>query len=536
MSTPSLSASPPLVPHVPAAWACVLVAELLTLSGCSGSVAGPQDDQTAAEVSNDQGTCKDMQRDICNARPDDALERGADSSDRDPLRFPEGFLWGVATSAFQTEGGTDNDFDRWIEQGKAPGIGLAADSFHRYSEDIALAQGLGVQVYRLSIEWSRIEPEQDVIDQEALEHYRDVVQAVRDAGMEPAVTLHHFTNPVWFAEQGGWGAATAAEEFVEYAAVVGEALQDLVDLWNPMNEPMIYISGHALVSIFPNGGFYDLEMFGREFRQMAFGHAGAGKMLRQVDALDADGDGLTTQILAVTAVIPAHPAEPDDPAHVKAAKGYGYMDNHAFLRAIVDGDLDLDLDGAIGGELEGVAEGHFDELAGSVDLMGVNYYSRTFVFPMPDMIAGGMGCIDFLECGHPNDLQGDNGNEVYPPGMYEAIAEMSVYGLPLVVTENGVADADDDLRPSYIVMHLLQVLRAIEDGYDVRGYWHWSLLDNYEWLSGFTMKFGLFSVDFDTLGRSARPDSVPLYRDIVSGNGLTPEMVAAWDIPTLNPR
>jgi beta-galactosidase len=175
-------------------------------------------------------------------------------------------------------------------------------------------------------------------------------------------------------------------------------------------------------------------------------------------------------------------------------------------------------------------------LAGRVDVVGLNDYSRAFIAPAPGLLDNleALPCLAALSCGDRTGVDGDNGNEVYPYGLYEALREFSAYGLPMAVSENGVSDADDDLRPSYLVMHLMQVHRAIGEGLDVRAYLHWSLLDNYEWTSGYDQKFGLHAVDYATLARTARP-SAGLYRDIVTGNGLTAAQVGRWDLPGINP-
>jgi beta-galactosidase len=202
--------------------------------------------------------------------------------------------------------------------------------------------------------------------------------------------------------------------------------------------------------------------------------------------------------------------------------------NHAWIRALVTGELTFD-------PQSGVTEDR-PELAGTLDVLGINYYSRAFIVPFDDTPLGGIPCSPPLVCGERNDLEGDNGNEVYPPGIYESIASMSRYGLPMFITENGVADATDEVRPSFLLMHLLQVQRAVADGYDVGGYLHWSLLDNYEWLSGFEMRFGLYEVDFDTFARTPRPDSVGMYRRVIAENGIAQELIDAWDMPGIDPR
>ncbi|MBM4398262.1 MAG: glycoside hydrolase family 1 protein [Deltaproteobacteria bacterium] len=464
------------------------------------------------------GACTDAGGD---AAPDAGGAAVADGT----LGFPAGFRWGVATSAFQTEGHVENDYTDWIPTASTPAYREACDSWNRWQEDVGLAAGLGARVFRMSVEWARIEPEEGRFDDAALAHYRDVVRAVRDAGMEPLVTLHHFTNPRWVAAAGGWADPGIADRFSRYAGEVAARLGDLVDDWNPQNESMVYVVGLGLVNAYPGGALNDLTRLRRTYRAAVFANAAAADAIRERDGVDADGDGRPTTVWLVHAMSPTFPADPADQASVAAAARWDRFYNRSWVDALVRGALDLDFDGRTDGAPDGLAEGVFAELAGRVDVIGVNYYNRVFVVPAPGLVPNvdAIPCLRGMQCGAPSPEAGDNGNEVYPPGLYQALAEMAPYGLPLAVSENGVADRDDDLRPAYLVRHVAQVHRAIEDGMDVRAYLHWSLLDNYEWADGYTMKFGLFAVDFTTQARTPR-GSADLYRRVIQGNGLAPDM------------
>lgn len=454
----------------------------------------------------------------------------------DAYAFPDGFLWGVAISAFQTEGGTECDYTKWIQGGHAPEIGLACDSFHRFREDIALAAGLGAKMFRLGVEWARVEKAPGVFDDDALAHYREVVEEVRAAGMKPLVTLHHFTNPAWWWDVGGWDDPSCVERFRAYVERVAEALKDIVDEWNPMNEPMIYVMGLTLADEFPNGSLLSPTRMRRVMRNMVFAHAAAANALRQKDTVDADKDGVAARVWAVTATIPAWPAVEGNPTDEEGAKRYGYVNNHVFLRALVYGELDLDFDGNIGGVVDGMEEGTYEDLKGTVDINGINYYSRQFIVGA-DIPEGGIPCFrPYFECGSPGPVAGDNLNEVYPDGLMVVLREYASYGLPMAITENGVADNDDDLRPAFIVAHLRKVLEAIQQGYDIRAYLHWSLLDNYEWTSGFSMHFGLYAVDRKTYERTPREASVSLLRDIFRANALDPDLDSRYPMPAVHPK
>ena len=452
------------------------------------------------------------------------------------LTFPPGFAWGVSTSAFQTEGGIDDDYTDWIAAGKSPAYGVACDFWNRYEADLANAASLGVTFFRMSLEWSRIEPVQGQWDTAAVAHYRQILQAVRDHGRTPLVTLHHFTNPKWVAAAGWWEWDGIVDAFAAYAGYAAEQFGDLVDHWNPMNEPMVYVSGWSLVEAFPGGKMAAYDSLHRVFHNAVYANARAYDAIHAKDTIDADGDGKPAQVWLVYAVSPMHPDDPASQESVDAAARMDYYNNRAFPNALVNGALDLDFDGKTDKTVAGLQEGVFDDLKGRVDLIGVNYYNREFVTPAAGLIPNvdAFPCVQAMPCGKPNRYAGDNGNEIYPPGIYETLKEFSAYGLPIYVSENGVVDADDDTRPFYLVMHLMQVHRAIAEGIDVRGYLHWSLLDNYEWTSGYKMKFGLYGVDLDTQSRTERP-SAGLYRAIATGNTLPDALIGTYDKPNINP-
>lgn len=443
------------------------------------------------------------------------------------LDFPDDFRWGVATSAFQTEGGITDDWTAWIDEGGAPEYGDGVDSWNRWEEDLDLAVGLGLDTYRISLEWSRLEPQDGTWDLTAFAHYHRVIEGIRARGMDPVLTLHHYTNPIWFAEGGSWTRDDAVSQFEDLAARVAQELGDVIDVYNPMNEPMLYAAGCKLAAIYPGGAFNDGAAFEHMYRNLLFAHAAAATALREHDLVDADGDGATTSIWAVTAAWPAWPADPESEDDIAAASRYHQAYNHAFPGALVSGEFDANLDG----DTDDPGEGYHAELASTLDVIGVNYYSRTFVVALEASALGGLPCMPGMGCGSPGPVAGDNGNEVYPEGLYDALVDFTRWGLPLWVTENGVADEDDDLRPSFIVTHLAEIARAIQDGAPVGGYLHWSLMDNYEWRAGYDLDFGLYTVDAETNDRAPHPNSVEVYREIVTTNRVSSALVETWPLP-----
>ncbi len=395
------------------------------------------------------------------------------------LRFPPGFLWGAATSAHQTEGQNRNT-DWWVseEAGLVPHpSGNACGSWERWPEDIRLAQQLGLNAYRLSVEWARIEPRPGEFDPHALEHYRALVRAVRDAGLEPIVTLHHFTNPCWLSAGGGWVRPRVIERFAAYTDVVARHLGDLVRWWVTINEPTVCALFGYVDGAWPPHRRNDFLGFLRHGRHMLRAHAAARQVLKQ-----RRPEAMVSMAFHLNPIDPVRYGDPTD--HL-AVWLYDWLWQGRVLRA---------------------ARPH-------LDWVGVNYYFRVLVrwdvLPWRFFDPPTMGPHQKTEYGW----------EIYPKGLYRVLKRVGRLGKPVIVTENGIADADDDQRARYLVAHLRQAHRALREGVDLRGYIHWSLLDNFEWAEGFTRRFGLVEMDFETLQRRPRPSAF-VFREIARANSL----------------
>ena len=418
---------------------------------------------------------------------------------------PTPFLWGAATSAHQIEGG--NDRNDWWDWEQLPGTirggarsGRACLGWERYAEDLDLLAALGLNAYRFSLEWSRIEPEPGHWDEASIAHYRAVLEACRARAITPMVTLHHFTNPRWFAALGGWEERANLPHFERFARLAGERYGDLVDWWVTVNEPEVYgFYGYAS-GIWPPG-VSDRSRALQVIANMLEGHALASRALRESDRADADGDGRATRIGAAKHWVLLDPKRPWWPLDRLAASAQYAVFNVAVARALAGGPIDLRIPGAKPARRDpGV-------MRGSSDFLGVNYYTRwlvTLTGKDPRSPRAGAPV---------NDL----GWEVYPEGLERALAETSPFGLPTVVTENGIADAADRLRPDFIRRSLVALDRARAEGVDVRGYFHWSLLDNFEWADGHAGRFGLYDVDFaDPDAPRVRRASADVLREEVS--------------------
>jgi beta-glucosidase len=330
------------------------------------------------------------------------------------------------------------------------------------------------------VEWSRLEPEPGRDDDEALEHYRAVAAACRARGLEPIVTLHHFTNTRLLDERGGWEEAENLPHLARVARWVGAGLADRVDYWITVNEPEVFgFYGYAS-GIWPPG-VADRSRALAVIANLLEGHALAAHALRDVDRIDADGDGRATLIGAAKHWVLLDPRHAWNPFDHLAASVQHRVFNVAVVRALAGHPIDLSIPGAR------PVRRRVDALAGSSDFLGVNFYTRWMV---------GLFGRDprWPKRGAPvNDL----GWEIIPEGLERALRDCRAFGLPMIVTESGNADAADRWRPDFLRRTLASLDRARAEGADVRGYLHWSLMDNFEWADGFKGRFGLHAVDFD---------------------------------------
>jgi beta-glucosidase len=382
------------------------------------------------------------------------------------MRFPDGFLWGAATAAHQIEGNNvQNDWWRAEQAGVLPHrSGVACDSWNRWADDIRLLQEMSLNAYRLSVEWARIEPEPGHFDQTALDTYRRMLEAMHAAGIEPLVTLHHFTNPVWLADRAGWTKPEVAPRFAQYADRVSRSLGDLVRWWVTVNEPSILGLKGYIEGTWPPQRPADLRGYLRLLRHTARAHV-VGRQALKANRSDV----LAAIAFALWPMEPLRRWSPVD--QIMARLGDWGWQGRVLNRTLP-----------------------------ALDWIGVNYYSRNVVgWPWPH--------VELIE-------RTDFGWEIYPQGLYDVLKRVGRYGKPVVITENGIADADDDQRPAYLVAHLRQAHRAISEGVDLRGYMHWSLLDNFEWAAGYSQCFGLATRD-----RVLRP-SASLYGTIARANSL----------------
>lgn len=479
----------------------------------------------------------------CGADDDDGAppaDAGVDSGDeadgavpdagwQPPPPFPADFLWGAATAPVQIEGGlTASDWWQWEQTGHVSRCETTADgpdSWNRWAEDLDAAEAMGLNAYRLGIDWSRLYPtredwDQDTPDAAAVARYHEMLASMHARGIEPMVTLQHFSLPIWLSDpcdlagHPGWLDPAIADLFAEWARRAATEFGDEVDLWITINEPLVYALGASFQDMQPPGARYsgvaEPELaFGDVIattKAMIYAHAAA------YDAIhDVDGTALVSIATHNRSFEPAHPGNPQE-AEGAAALQYGL--NLLFLNAVTAGDLDLNLDRDTADEGEGQG---IPELADRLDFIGLNYYSHTLVtviegFPLP-----GFPLFEPFDTPLPKtDLSWD----VFPEGFRIVLEELRPYDLPVYITENGIADSGDVMRSTFLVDHLDVLARAIAAGLDVRGYFHWSLIDNFEWVSGFCPRFGLYRVDPAT-GDRVETEGARTYASIIAAGAVT---------------
>ena len=378
-------------------------------------------------------------------------------------KFPEGFLWGSSTASYQVEGGIDHvDWAQAAKEGKVPVCGRAIDHYHRYEEDFDLAQSLGHTAHRFSIEWARIEPEEGKFDESEIEHYRKVLRALKQRGMEPFVTLWHFTLPVWFSNKGGFERSDAEMIFKRYCIFVIERLGNEATFWITMNEPLVWSSNGYAKGTWPpfHKSIISFFLINRKLAEIHKEVYGALKQLNPTLQI-----GIAKHNIYFTSN--------SMPWNIVASKVSHWYWNTTFLNAI----------------------------RGAQDFVGLNhYFYKRF---------GGNG----------NLPKSDMGWDIFPDAIYHCLIDLKKYAVPIYITENGIADRTDSKRAEFIKGYLSAVLRAIQDGVQVKGYLYWSLLDNYEWAFGFTERFGLIEVHPETLTRLVRP-SAYVYKEIIDKNSI----------------
>jgi len=374
------------------------------------------------------------------------------------LKFPDGFLWGAAISAYQVEGGIDNC--DWARDEKMPKAGRACEHYRFYDKDFALAHSLGQNAHRLSLEWSRLEPEEGQFNHLALEHYQQVLSALHARHLEPFVTLWHFTLPQWLAVQEGWQNPKSVDYFCSYVEFVVSNLKGRVKFWLTLNEPEVYLLNGYIKPKWPP---FKKSLFSawQAKRNLIKAHQQAYLIIKKIQP-----SAQVSLPINFSWFSPRNKYSPIDWWMARLA----LWANGIFLRPNKK----------------------------CMDFLAINYYTRRMV----SIFTGFRN-----EFGMTNEQLTDMGWEIYPKGIYQILRRLKKYHLPVYITENGLADQSDKKRWPYIRDHLIWLHQTIEKGIDVRGYFYWSLMDNFEWADGFDPCFGLIEINYRTMERFIRPSA-----------------------------
>lgn len=390
------------------------------------------------------------------------------------LDFPDNFLWGAGTSAYQVEGG--NIYSDWE---KFKSAGEAADQYNRFEEDFDLAKELGHNAHRLSIEWSRIEPEEGKFNQEEIDHYKKVLKALKERGFFCCLTLWHFTNPQWLADKGGWESTKAPFYFKRFVERIVPEIKDFVDLWVTINEPGVYV-------------------------YMAYlGGDGSGRFppakKSNFSALKVTWNLIRAHKIAYRTI---HKLVPT--AKVGVAQNLNSFE--AYHKHSIAEQIAVILSDFFSNHTFYLLTRNYH------DFIGVNYYFhhryRKTKGLVPEMVD-----VSTLE----RDVS-DLGWEIHPEGLFNVLSDVSD-GLPIYITECGIASTNDDRRTRFLIAYLQEVYRAIAAGIKVKGFFYWSLIDNFEWHRGFDPRFGLVEIDYKTQKRIPRP-SAYVFKQIIEHNGI----------------
>ncbi len=414
------------------------------------------------------------------------------------MRHLPDFLWGTSTSSHQVEGGNRfNDWWEWEVQGKLKEHSdKACEHYTRYEQDFDIVKQLGQNAHRFSIEWSRLEPEENVWNEEEFRHYEKVFKALHERKIEPIVTLHHFTNPTWFANKGGWLNERTTHYFVRYVKRCVQAFGKYVRFWVTINEPLVYLYHGFYAGLWPPGlQSYASSM--RVFRNQLMSHLEAYRAIHHHYEHEEKSQVWVSLAMHMSHFTPCNPASIKDRWAVFLRN---WFFNELFVSSAISGFLFF--------------PGIFSEFLptrGTLDYIGLNYYTRDFIkFQGP---VGKNGIGDSCDKGHHQAETGElnmMGWEVHPEGLYHILKNLKKYNLPIMILENGIATLDDNQRSRFIQNHLSEVGRAKREGVPVEGYFYWSLLDNYEWAHGFGPRFGIVEVDYKTQQRKIRESAYVL--------------------------
>lgn len=394
-------------------------------------------------------------------------------------KFPLNFIWGAATSSHQVEG--DNIYNDWwqAEQNQAlkESSGKACAHYEFYPQDLEIAKELNHNCHRFSLEWSRIEPQEGKFNASEIQHYRNIITDLRNKGIIPVVTLHHFTNPVWFSQKGGWANFKLQKYFLRFIDRVVREFCGQVKFWVTINEPLIYSSHAYLLGYWPpkeNSLFRTAKVT----FNMIYAHIKAYRIIHKI----YQEKKLAKPMVSIAANLQAFEiCQPTIKNKIALYLRHKLYNLYCIEKLIRNKTLDY---------------------------IGLNYYSRSLIDVKSWRIRNLL--LDTCRDNHHPLAKNSLGWDIYPQGLYKLLISLKKYNLPILITENGICTQDDNLRWDYILSHLEQLHKAIEEGVKVIGYIYWSLLDNFEWDKGFNPRFGLVHVNYQDQKRTIKESAYKL--------------------------
>jgi beta-glucosidase len=431
--------------------------------------------------------------------------------DTNDVSFPKDFIWGTATAAHQIEGNNENtNWGEWEKDSThikdKSNSKIAVDGWNRAKDDVKLMKDLGVNSYRFSLAWNKIEPEHGKVNEDALKHYDDLINELKTNNIEPMITLHHFTHPQWFEQLGAFEKEENIKYFVEFSKLVFNRYRNRVKFWVTLNEPNVFVTSAYFNTVFPPGKS-DSKLGGEVLKNMLKAHVLVYKALKAVirpssvvisdktEGQMTNDQGQNIQIGLAVSIFQFEPYRRWHLGDWAIARSSDAIFNETILGFFRDGTMNFNV------PLDTNFVYTDSDAPNTLDFIGVNYYSH-FAYKFD---------FDFKKATQSLAVEGEEMTDmpytIYTEGIYRAIRDVSTLKKPIIITENGIADAKDDRRGKYIKQNLYAVSKAIKDGYDVRGYYYWSLMDNFEWAEGYTQKFGLYEVDLQTQERKLREGS-----------------------------
>jgi len=399
------------------------------------------------------------------------------------IRLPSSFLWGAALSSYQCEGENSNsDWYAWEKEKNLQQSGRACDHYRLFDRDFKEARNLNLNSLRFSIEWARVNPSPGVFSDSELEHYRLVVDALLKRGLHPLITLHHFTNPLWFNQTQGWLNPKNIDYFLAYLKKIVDLFRGKIDLWVVFNEPLVYIYNSFIRGIWPPGE--------KSFKsaKKALDNIIIAYLLGYQEIKKANKKDFINSQVSFSKHVRIFSGCPDFNLFLNSLSAF--CRNQQFNFWLID-------------KLQKKK---------SLDFIALNYYCKEYV-----SFKGLLG----TECKHKIHKERRNqlGWDIYPEGLFEVLLDLKRFELPIIITENGTAESEDNFYQEYLLKHLKSVGKAFLSGVDIKGYFWWSLLDNFEWEKGFKHRFGLLAVDFETMDRKVRPFA-KVYAEICKSNEI----------------